>query len=70
VFSKDVFNPHAPDFALYTFSNGFGIVSPQAKVSFDCDADMVILEEGTDVGEWVVRGKAFLQKLYDVIDWM
>jgi len=69
-FSKDALNPQAPNFAFYSFSNGFGMVTPHGKVAYDCNTNSVIFEEGKGVDSITLQGKAFLQKLYDAIEEM
>jgi phosphoglycerol transferase MdoB-like AlkP superfamily enzyme len=68
IFSKDILNPYTPDFAFYAYPNGFGMVAPQGKISFDCDANRIVFEEGAETDTLVLQGKAFLQKLYDAIE--
>lgn len=64
-FSKNVLNPASPHFGYFTFPNAFGMVTEDNQLIYDCDADKIILNEGTNPGKNLVPGKAFLQKLYD-----
>ncbi|MDR0371717.1 MAG: LTA synthase family protein, partial [Prevotellaceae bacterium] len=85
IFSRNVFSPDYNEFAFYDFPNGFGVVTPEGNVAFDCNAGEKLLKWGevkmeTDfnfhtisrVGEepdsLFVKGKAYLQYLYKVID--
>ncbi len=38
VWSKDLLNPHAPEFALHTINRGFGWITPQGNFSYNMDA--------------------------------
>lgn len=67
-FSKDLLNPNSKDFAFYTFPNGFGMITDKGKVVFDCTNDKLLLSEGKASDSLLIRGKAYLQKLYDDID--
>lgn len=64
-FSKDMLNPDAPHFAFFTVPDAFGMVTPDNRLVFDCQADAVAVDEGTAKGKNLLPGKAYLQKLYD-----
>lgn len=64
-FSKDLFNPAAPHFAFFTVPDAFGMVTPGNQLIFDNQAAAVVLDEGGEQGANLLRGKAYLQKLYD-----
>lgn len=64
-FSKDMLNPDAPHFAFFTVPDAFGMVTPDNRLVFDCQADAVAVDEGTAKGKNLLLGKAYLQKLYD-----
>ena len=64
-FSKNILNPESPHFAYFTFPNAFGMISKTNELLFDCDSERVITDKGTHPGENLMKGKAFLQKLYD-----
>ncbi len=66
-FSKNLLNPASPHFAYFTFPNAFGIKTEDNEVVFDCESNTVISESGTHPNEELLRGKAFLQKVYDDI---
>lgn len=67
-FGKDIFNPTAKEFAFYSFPNGFGLVTPNAKVAYDETGGKSLLEDGIHTDSLLMQGKAFLQCLYDDID--
>ncbi|MDR0966720.1 MAG: LTA synthase family protein [Myxococcales bacterium] len=67
-FSKDLLAPHGPEYAFYTFSNGFGFVEPALTTSFDCGAGKSLLSEGDETGQGLLRGQAYLQTLYDDLE--
>lgn len=64
-FSKNLLNPASPHFAFFTFPNIFGMVTPDNEVVFNNESNTVTLDEGTNQGENLNKGKAYLQKLYD-----
>lgn len=64
-FSKDMLNPDAPHFVFFTVPDAFGMVTPDNRLVFDCQADAVAVDEGTAKGKNLLPGKAYLQKLYD-----
>lgn len=64
-FSKDMLNPDAPHFAFFTVPDAFGMVTPDNRLVFDCQADAVAVDEGTAKGKNLLPGKAYLQRLYD-----
>ena len=66
-FSNDVLNPATKEYAFYDFPNGFGIITPQGFVVYDCDAKKVSMEEGTNTDSLLLGGKAYLQYLYEDI---
>lgn len=66
-FSKDLLNPAAPHFAFFTMPDGFGFVTPDNRLIFDCQSGRTVLDEGSSPGHNLPLGKAYLQKLYDDI---
>lgn len=65
MFSKNIVNPATPHFGYFTNGNLFGMVSADNQLVYDCDADKVVYDEGTNKGENLKKGQAFLQTLYD-----
>ena len=66
-FSKDMLNPQVPHFAFFTVPDAFGMVTSDNQVIFDCQAGVVVSDEGSTPGKNLLWGKAYLQKLYDDI---
>ncbi len=64
-FSKNILNPASPHFGYFTRPDFFGMVTPENQLVFNLDANAVQLDEGTEKGANLEKGKAFLQKLYD-----
>lgn len=67
IFSRNVLDPAYKELAFYSFPNGFGVISPQGYVVYDCNSGNVLSRQGENTDELVVDGKAYLQKLYDDI---
>jgi phosphoglycerol transferase MdoB-like AlkP superfamily enzyme len=67
--SKNLLNRHSPEFAFYTFDNGFGIVTPQQAIVYDHTMQKIVYRKNklppaidrkiTD------QGKAFLQLTFE-----
>lgn len=64
-FSKDIMNPASPHFGYFTRPTYFGMVTPENQLVYNLDANAVQMDEGTQKGANLEKGKAFLQKLYD-----
>lgn len=66
IFSKDILHPASPQYAFYTFPNGFGFIDSTGVSVFDNEGNKLLLEEPAAGSEDRVRkGKALLQTLYD-----
>lgn len=66
IFSKDILHPASPEFAFYTFQNGFGFIDSTGFSVFDNEGNKPLLEKPvTGSEERVRKGKALLQTLYD-----
>ncbi len=63
-FGKNILGKGVKPFAFYSFIDGFGFMTPDSRVVFDCQANKVILSEGVDPQTNLINGKAFLQNLY------
>lgn len=68
IFSKNIFNPNAPHFGYFTEPTLFGMVTPENQLVFNLDSNTVQIDEGTEKGANLEKGKAFLQKLYDDLE--
>jgi len=66
-FSKDILNPATKEYAFYAFPNGFGMIASQGFVVYDCDANKISMEEGTNTDSLSLEGKAYLQYLHEDI---
>ena len=66
-FSKDLLDPSIPHFAFFTIPDAFGIADRQNRLIYDNQATKIVVDEGPCKGSNLLRGKAYLQKLYDVI---
>lgn len=64
-FSKNIFNPTSPHFGYFTEPTLFGMVTAENQLVYNLDANTVQIDEGTEKGANLEKGKAFLQKLYD-----
>lgn len=64
-FSKNILNSASPHFAYFAFPNAFGMLTPENEVVFNCESGKAITDTGKMPGKNLIKGKAFLQKLYD-----
>lgn len=66
VFGKNLLCQKVKPFAFYSFIDGFGMITPDAKIVFDCKAARSVIREGNPEkqAENELNGKAFLQHLY------
>lgn len=65
-FSKDLFAPGHPEYAFYTYPNGFGFIDSTGVSVFDNEGGKPLLQEPEENSEVRLRkGKALLQTLYD-----
>lgn len=66
IFSKDILNPAEPQFAFYTFPNGFGFIDSTGVSVFDNEGNKPLIEApATGSSIRLQKGKALLQTLYD-----
>ena len=68
IFSKDMFSSDTPHFAFFTVPDALGYADDSTKVVFDNKLGKTVLYNGPHVEKALLRGKAYLQKLYDDID--
>lgn len=64
IFSKNMLSSSTPKFAFFTVPDAFGFVQDGKAVIFDNKQHKVVYKKG-DTASCLLRGKAFLQKLYD-----
>ena len=65
-FSRNIFSPDYPEYAFYTYSNGFGFIDSTGVTVYDNEGNKPIIEstqEGSDLR--IRKGKALLQTRYD-----
>ena len=65
-FSRNILNPNYPEYAFYTYSNGFGFIDSTGISVYDNEGNKPLIEaprKGSDLR--LRKGKALLQTLYD-----
>lgn len=65
-FSRNILSPDYPEYAFYTYSNGFGFIDSTGISIYDNEGKKTLIEtprEGSDLR--LRKGKALLQTLYD-----
>ena len=70
VFSKDIFAADTPHYAYWSFNNGFGIISDEGNVVYDCTGDKIVSSECTDPAaeqRLIMQGKALTQTIHNDI---
>ncbi|MGN0028828.1 MAG: LTA synthase family protein [Marinilabiliaceae bacterium] len=63
VFSKNLLDPSAKDFAFFDFSDGFGFVTPGNYEVYDNQMSRYIRMDDTSSKADTISGKAYLQKI-------
>lgn len=63
VFSKNLLDPSAKDFAFFDFSDGFGFVTPDNYEVYDNQMGRYIRMDDTSSKADTISGKAYLQKI-------
>lgn len=68
-FSKNLMNTSSPEFAFYTFDNGFGMVTPQQAIVFDHNLHEVVYRKNNQPAavdrKITDQGKALLQLTFE-----
>ena len=70
VFSKDIFAADTPHYAYWSFNNGFGIISDEGNVVYDCTGDKIVSSECSDPAaeqRLIMQGKALTQTIHNDI---
>lgn len=68
-FSRNFFTPDYPEFAFYTFNNGFAFMDSTGVSVYDNAVESPLLEEPQTGSEFRInKGKAILQTLYEDLD--
>ncbi len=63
-FSKDILNTANPHYGFWSFNNGFGLISQEGYVRYDCTNNTVIESEGDKVDKFTLDGKAIIQTMH------
>lgn len=63
-FSKDIFCPATPHYGFWTFNNGFGLISENDYVRYDCTNNTVIESNGNNVERFTLNGQAIVQQMH------
>jgi phosphoglycerol transferase MdoB-like AlkP superfamily enzyme len=64
-FGKDLLSDNSKSFAFYTYNEGFGFITDSSATGFDLKSRMPVMSEGKDPESGEIKGKAFLQVLFD-----
>lgn len=65
-FSRDILAPGYPEYAFYTFPNGFGFIDSTGISVYDNESNKPLIESPTEnSNERLNKGKVLLQTLYD-----
>ncbi len=70
IFSKDIFAADTPHYAYWSFNNGFGIISDEGNVVYDCTGDKIVSSECSDPAaeqQLIMQGKAMTQTIHNDI---
>jgi phosphoglycerol transferase MdoB-like AlkP superfamily enzyme len=67
IFSRNILDPHFTDFAFYAFPEGFGVVSADGNVVYDCKIESITSPPCAATDSLEQLGKAYLQTLFDDI---
>lgn len=63
-FSKDILNTANPHYGFWSFNNGFGIISPEGYVRFDCTNNSAIESSGNNTEQLTLDGETIVQKMH------
>lgn len=63
MFSKNMLDERSPHFAFFTIPDAFGIVTEKGHLVYDCQAERI--DSGNNGNDYLEKGQAYLQKLYD-----
>ncbi|MDR1847838.1 MAG: sulfatase-like hydrolase/transferase [Bacteroidales bacterium] len=62
IFSKDVLDKNSPEYAIFTYNNGFGFVDSTGVSVFDNNSNKVLMNQDSTR---IKKGKVLLQTLYN-----
>ena len=63
-FSKDILNTANPHYGFWSFNNGFGIISPEGYVRFDCTINSAIESSGNNTEQLTLDGETIVQMMH------
>ncbi|MBQ3196858.1 MAG: LTA synthase family protein [Alistipes sp.] len=63
-FSKDILNTANPHYGFWSFNNGFGIISPEGYVRFDCTNNSAIESSGNNTEQLTLDGESIVQMMH------
>ena len=64
-FGKDLFSDQSKSFAFYTYNEGFGFITDTSAAGFDLKSRTPVLMEGKNPESAELKGKAYLQVLFN-----
>ncbi len=64
LFSKNILAHNAKNFAVYTFNDGFGYLTPDLYIVYDNPGRQYIISQGAVHDDALYPAKAYIQKLY------
>jgi phosphoglycerol transferase MdoB-like AlkP superfamily enzyme len=62
IFSKDVFDPSSPQYAIFTYNNGFGFIDSTGFSVYDNNRNLPLMNPNSSR---ISKGQALIQTLYD-----
>ncbi len=68
VYSKDLLDPQAPHFAVFSFPDAIGFVDAEGHAIYDNTRGGTVSQSGPKGDEAVRKAQAYVQKLYDDLD--
>lgn len=66
-FSRNAASHTASHFGYWTYNNGWGIIDSEGTTIYDCTTEQVVTDENDPDSARLNRGKALLQKTFEVI---
>lgn len=67
-FSKDILNSAESHFAFISAPSLFGFIDDNGYIIYNYDSDNIIDSNGNKIDSTLLKGKAFIQKLYNDLD--
>lgn len=63
-FSKDILNTANPHYGFWSFNNGFGLISQEGYVRFDCTNNSAIESSGNNTEQLTLDGETIVQMMH------